>query len=64
LCAVGEPTDPDLEYNHIAVYNTDKNAWGALDVVKPSNEFALLSHQFYDTDVGWLAPRIYKTESP
>jgi hypothetical protein len=62
-CAVADPTDSLLEYNHVAVYNDETGSWGALDVVDPSDDAAIESHQFYDPDIGWLAPREYSTTS-
>lgn len=58
--AVAEEDDDVLQYSHVQVYNDDTNSWGALDVVDITNEAAIESHQFYDEDVGWLAPREYQ----
>lgn len=59
--AVADPQAPLLEYNHVSVYNNSISEWGALDVVDPSNEAAITSHQFYDEDAGWLSPRQFNT---
>jgi hypothetical protein len=62
-CSVADPTNSKLEYNHVAVYNESQDSWGALDVVDVSDPNAIESHQFYDSTVGWLAPREYNTQS-
>lgn len=59
--AVANPDDESLEYNHITIYNNSEGEWGALDVVDVTNENAIESHQFYDEDAGWLAPREFDT---
>jgi hypothetical protein len=62
-CSVADPTNSKLEYNHVTVYNESQDSWGALDVVDVSDPNAIESHQFYDSTVGWLAPREYNTQS-
>jgi hypothetical protein len=57
--ALADPTDDSLNYNHIRVYNNVEGTWGALDVVDASKSSAIDSHQFYDADAGWVAPRQY-----
>jgi len=59
--AVTELDNEALQYNHVQVHNESADAWGALDVVDISNENALEAFQFYDEDVGWLAPRQFNT---
>lgn len=62
-CAVADPSDVSLDYNHVSVYNSTTSNWGALDVVDVTNSDAITSHQFYDSTVGWLAAREYSTTS-
>ena len=59
--AVTELDNEALQYNHVQVHNESADVWGALDVVDISNENALEAFQFYDEDVGWLAPRQFNT---
>lgn len=59
--AVAKSEDDALQYNHVQVYHDGENEWGALDVVDVTNENAIDSHQFYDEDAGWLAPREFNT---
>ena len=59
--AVAEESDELLQYTHVQAYNDSTDEWGVLDVVDASHEAAIKSHQFYDEDVGWLAPREYQT---
>jgi len=63
-CAVADAADDQLEYDHVRVYNAEQNAWGVLDVVTPTHKRAIESHQFYDPDAGWLAPRQYSATAP
>lgn len=59
--AVADTEDSALQYTHVQVYNNSSDEWGALDVVDLSNENALEAFQFYDEDVGWVAPRQFNT---
>jgi hypothetical protein len=59
--AVAEESDELLQYTHVQAYNDSTDEWGVLDVVDASHEAAIESHQFYDEDAGWLAPREYQT---
>jgi hypothetical protein len=60
-CVVTDVNSNSLEYNHVTVYNDDKEDWGALDVVDTTNSAAIEAFAFYDEDAGWLAPREYNT---
>lgn len=60
-CAVTTETDESLEYDHIKVYSKDQSTWGTLDVVPVSDDDAISGWEFYDSDLGWFAPRAYTT---
>jgi hypothetical protein len=60
-CAVADASDSLLDYNHVTVYNPETGNWGALDVVDLDDPNAIDGWEFYDPDVGWLAPREYQT---
>lgn len=62
-CIVADSSDSKLKYDHVTVYNPSTASWGVLDVVDASENTAISSHQFYDPDAGWVAPRQFSTEA-